>query len=362
MTLTPITRLRQWMQPRGYTCLLVRTRANFAWLTGGKDNHIVLASEQGVADLLVFATRIVCLTLAMEGQRIAEEELANFEVDVIAPPWYTGLEAAREDLLAGERVAADVPHPATTFVGEELMQLRRTLDPPQLEQYRDVCTRAALALEAVAMRIERGMTEFDIAGLISAACLRSECTPGVILVATDERIARYRHPIPTARRMVQYAMLVVCAEKYGLYANLTRFVHFGPLSAQLADMRDKCAYIDVCMNVATRPGATVATVFEAALSAYHETSIAGEWEKLHLGGPTGYAPREFLATRTREDRICVNQVYTWNPSATGFKSEDTLLVAPIANEYLTHTGNWPYTSIKMDGQTHLRPDVLVRPF
>jgi len=49
------------------------------------------------------------------------------------------------------------------------------------------------------------------------------------------------------------------------------------------------------------------------------------------------------------------QAYAWNPSISGAKSEDTILVLPTENEVITHTGDWLY--INCEGL--LRPDVLV---
>ncbi|MCY0869507.1 MAG: aminopeptidase P family N-terminal domain-containing protein, partial [Firmicutes bacterium] len=149
MTTTAVERLRSWMQAQDFTCVLLRTRANFAWLTGGKDNHIVLASEQGVADLLVFATRVVCLTLSMEQARIAEEEFHDTAVEVMAAPWYSGLDATRNGLLQGEQVASDIPYPGAICAQDALKELRRNLDAKQIVQYRDTCTCAAIALEDV---------------------------------------------------------------------------------------------------------------------------------------------------------------------------------------------------------------------
>jgi antitoxin VapB len=51
----------------------------------------------------------------------------------------------------------------------------------------------------------------------------------------------------------------------------------------------------------------------------------------------------------------VGQVYAWNPSITGYKSEDTMLVGEKRNEVLTAIPGWPEKVV--DGIA--RPSILV---
>lgn len=215
-------------------------------------------------------------------------------------------------------------------------------------------------LEGVAKKVERGQSEFAIGGQLMAGLADRGCTSHVVLVATDDRIFRYRHPIPTAKQLDRYAMMVVCARRHGLVANVTRFIHFGPLSAEVDANRAKCAYIDVRMNAATRPGNTVADVFQTAVDAYREVGFPDDWRLLHQGGPTGYAAREYLATPACDEVIRTNEMYAWNPAIRGFKSEDTILVGGESNQFLTHTGDWPYIPITYEGKEYHRPDILIR--
>src|SRR4028119_178428 len=70
-----------------------------------------------------------------------------------------------------------------------------------------------------------GMAEHEAAATLVAACRRRGLTAPVVLVAADERIAGYRHPIPRGTPVDWRVMLVVCAELGGLYVSLTRIVH-----------------------------------------------------------------------------------------------------------------------------------------
>ncbi len=356
-----IQKIRNYMAQAGFDAMVLKTRANFAWVTGGRDNHIVSTSEFGVADLIVLPEKVVCVTNSIEARRIQEEELFDLDIEMVAPDWTESADGQLDALLHGKRVGFDTRDARGVNVAADLSELRRTLTPQQQEQYRWVCRETAQILERVARQIRPGQTEHEIAASLAGEVMRRGLTPVVTLVSTDERVFNYRHPIPTAKRLEKYAMLVICAEKYGLVANATRFVHFGPLPTHLAESKQKCAYIDVCMNAATRPGKRVSDVFQTAIDAYREVGYPDDWKLLHQGGPTGYASREFLATPKTHQIIQVGQAYAWNPAIRGIKSEDTILVGETDNEFLTHTGDWPYLQVEWDGRTYLRPDILVQP-
>jgi len=58
------------------------------------------------------------------------------------------------------------------------------------------------------------------------------------------------------------------------------------------------------------------------------------------------------------DVVSVGQTYAWNPSITGTKSEDTILVGEAGNEVLTAIENWPMLPVAVNGQTFARPAIL----
>jgi antitoxin VapB len=54
----------------------------------------------------------------------------------------------------------------------------------------------------------------------------------------------------------------------------------------------------------------------------------------------------------------VGQAYAWNPSITGAKSEDTILVGSAENEVLSAIPGWPVYNLTIAGQTIARPAIL----
>jgi antitoxin VapB len=204
------------------------------------------------------------------------------------------------------------------------------------------------------------MTEFEIgANLLHAT--EDYGVQGIVnLIATDERIFSYRHPLPTAKKLDKYAMLVLCGRKGGLICSITRLVHFGPLTDEIHQKEKLVAQIDAEMIAATRPGSTIGQVFQKTQAAYTSSGFPDEWHLHHQGGSAGYAPREFTATPTSTQRIVAGQAFAWNPSITGVKSEDTILVGERSNEIITEIAGWPTLDVKVGDQVIKRPAILQR--
>ena len=78
----------------------------------------------------------------------------------------------------------------------------------------------------------------------------------------------------------------------------------------------------------------------------------------HQGGPASYAPRDYLVTPDSAEIVAENQVYAWNPSIAGVKSEDTILIGSAGNEVLTSIAGWPTYEVEMDGRSVYRPAIL----
>ncbi|WP_409295781.1 M24 family metallopeptidase [Peribacillus sp. SCS-26] len=355
-----VERVRKFIEEKRIDGVLFRRRNNFSWLTGGKVNHIVNTTEFGVADLLVTPTTNYCITSKMESARIHDEELEGSGYEFVTPEWYEDQDAVVRGMCEGKKIAADIPFDGFLDFGQELASLRYTLGAEEITLYRWLCQKAAKAVESTAREIEPGWTEYEIAAHLGAKVVKDGINPQVILVSTDERVFKYRHPIPTGKKLERYAMIVICAEKGGLVANVTRFVHFGELSQEIKENKQKLVSIDLAMNTATRPGAAIKDILQGGFDAYSEVGHGDDWRFLHQGGPTGYASREFLATPGVEGIVQVNQAFAWNPAIRGIKSEDTLLVGEEGNEFMTHTGEWVYIKAEHEGRAYLRPDILVR--
>jgi Xaa-Pro aminopeptidase len=170
------------------------------------------------------------------------------------------------------------------------------------------------------------MTETEAAGAVAAACRATGLFTSALMVGGAQRIPCHRHPIPAGAPLGARAMIVVCAERSGLYANLTRFVHFEPPDAELAAKLEACQGILARLRDATRPGRTLGDVFDDCRTFYADAGFADGWRHHHQGGLTGYRSREVIAAPGAAHEITIGQAFAWNPSLPGAKAEETFVL------------------------------------
>src|ERR671917_1209277 len=327
-------RVRELMERRGLGALLLRRSANFAWYTGGADNRVDHASPFGVAGVLLVRDAEYVFTNNIEAPRMREEQTPDFEV--VEHPWYGDEAAAIREAVGDATLGADFPLEGAMEVSGEVAPLRYVLDPNALERYRRVGADAAAAVAEAAGSLEPGMGEHEAAANLAAACRRRELFSPVLLAAADGRIASHRHPIPDGERIERRAMLVVSAERGGLYANVTMMADFEEPDAEVRQRQRACETILRRMREeATRPERTLADAFADCRRFYAEEGFPDEWRLHHQGGLTGYASREVKATPQTHQEMQVGQAFAWNPSITGAKAEETLILADAGPEVIT---------------------------
>ena len=79
-----------------------------------------------------------------------------------------------------------------------------------------------------------------------------------------------------------------------------------------------------------------------------------------IRGPIGYEGRYFLVNSKTDEIIKENNAIAWNPSASGFKSEDTIIVEKDENKIITFDKEWPILKVDTGSSVVERPDILVR--
>lgn len=355
-----LQQVRQLLAARQLDAVLITRLSNFAWLTDGATCYVNTASDFGVANLLVTSQAVYLLTNTIEAPRLqTEEPLADLAPDFKVAPWYQANPALSE-LTTNRLLGADAPMTGAMDLSGDFVNLRARLTLAEQQRFAELGQLCAAGMDAAVRQVRPGLTEFQIAGLLSQQVFARGVQPIVLLIATDERIFKVRHPIPTGRVMEKYAMLVLCGRRHGLVASITRLVHFGKLSEELRRKQEACAQVDATFISRTRPGVRAADIFQAAVDAYATAGFPGEWQHHHQGGPASYEPRDWVATPDSTQVVQEGQVYAWNPSIAGVKSEDTILVGAQANRVLTAIEGWPTLTVVVDGQSWQRPAILER--
>jgi antitoxin VapB len=353
-------KLVEWLKTNHLAGVLIRRNENVAWLTGGAvELRVLTPAETGVASLLVTADgKRYYFTTENEAPRLHDEEFGALDVEPVLFPWYADetLEAATK--LAGGPLGSDTPAAGTTPV--DLYPLRESLSESEIARYRWLGRETADATVESLHQVEPGLSEYDIEALTAANLLRRGILPSVYLYAVDERIYKYKHAVARGRRLKQYAMLNLCARKWGLAISITRFLHFDDPPAELTARFISAAKVNAALLDASRVGATSAELFAVAQAAYAAEGYPGEERFHHQGGPTGYGEREWIATPTGTQRVVNHQAFAWNPSIRGGKAEDTVLLTDGKIEWLTATPTLPVIEATANGTVYPAAGILVK--
>lgn len=350
--------LRSVLAAEGLGAFRFRGTDFFAWVTGGASNVVLLAAETGVAEIVVAEEGAWVLTNPIEAPRLeAEEPLAAFAFRVA--PWQDARahDAFVRELLDGRGLASDRPLPGESALPESVYRAKRRLSSEECERYRILGRDAARAMTETLLAARPEWTENELAGAGARALWSRGIEPALTLAAGDLRLPLFRHPVPSAERLGDRAMLVFCGRRHGLFANLTRFVYFREPSEKEREDLHRVARVEAAAWRASMPRQTLSEAYGAIARAYADLGFPDAIDQHHQGGTTGYLSREVVATPRTTTVVEPKTALAWNPSLPGSKIEDTVIADNESLEILTVDERWP--TFEIEGR--LRPELLVRP-
>lgn len=346
---------------------LISSQPNFSWLTAGGTNGVDMSREAGAGALLVRSDgKRFVLANRIEMPRLLGEEIASEEFEPVEFSWQeekaspTFLATRALSLLAkGAALGSDVDVGSNALpVDAALARCRYQLTSSEIERFRSLASDAAQAISNLAKVLAPGETEREIARRVADVLAAHDIRTLVNLVAADERIQKYRHPVPTDRRWDKILMLVVCGRRGGMIASFTRIVCNGAIPDELRRRTLAAARVNAQLLSATRPNASGADIYRLAALTYTQEGYEGEEQLHHQGGATGYRTRDWLAHPACTEQVHLDQAFAWNPSITGTKVEETCIALADGVEVLTTTADWPQIPVCVAGREYLSPDVL----
>jgi Xaa-Pro aminopeptidase len=353
-----IEKIRQLLAPSKLDGVRFRGVDWISWATCGASSIVLQTSETGIAEVFISQQHAMVLTNSIEADRLENEELSD-DFQILAPRWPEASKEHRrwisENLGAAARIASDRPEnehplPASFF------EAKQELSAVEFERYRSLGEDAARALSEVLRRCDPDWSEFQLAGECARNLYALGIDPSLILVGGHPRLEQYRHPMPTFEKIGTTSMVVLCARRNGLFANFTRFVHFGEVPEALLKKLKVVASVEAAAFKAAQPHALLKDVFRAMSEAYARQGFSAEEFNHHQGGTTGYLSREVVATPDSLDKIPARAAIAFNPSIPGMKIEDTALLSDQGLEFITVDPAWP--TFEFEGRK--RPDILRR--
>ncbi len=370
-------RLVELLERENIGAVLLNSQHNFAWLTGGGSNGIDASRENGAASLLVTrdGKRFVVANNIEMTRMLSEEvppEILGADFEPLEYSWQDEkangsfvIEKAKQLLEKGASIATDIPlDPAAPMIENKIAACRYSLTSHEIDRYRLLGRDAGAAVRRVIDKLDQGETELEIAEKMRHELALGGMVSVVTLVAADERISQFRHPLPTVNRWKKTLLLVTCAKRQGLIVSLSRMIQASNVPGELKIKTEAAAYVNAHLLDATRSGATGAELYAAAANAYSKKGFADEINRHHQGGAAGYKTREWVAHPRSAEVVRPGQAFAWNPSITGTKVEETCITAVDGAdgadgiEVITTSPDFPQIANTIQGREYFSPGIL----
>ena len=354
-----LEKIVKWLGTTSYEGVVLGRRDNFKWITEENANAVVTNGEVGIAFLVIEKSgKVKMIADSSDCPRMSEEQNA-LGAECILAPWYETLDGFLADCCRGKKYASDTGISDTVYVQGELVDLRMQLSQKELERYREIGQECARIVERVAKDARPGQTENEVAAMLKCRCIEKGVGPDCVLVGSDDRILKYRHPVPTDKKIEKSLMVVLGGEKYGLNISMTRIVSYGKPDKEIAARMKKTQYIFASMQNMMEDGMAYSEYFRKVQKLYDEAGWPDEWKMHHQGGPTGYGCREFVVTPDTKGALREGQAYAWNPTILGTKCEETTYLKDGRVEILTRTKDWPCTVVETEYGSLDVADILI---
>jgi len=353
----------------GLAGILINSQPNFAWLSAGGTNGIDSSREAGVGTLFVRRDgRKFVLANRIELTRLMTEQLNGQGYEPIDFAWED--EKANPSLVANiarSLVTNDLPLGSDLALGSTIRVIdtaiaraRYKLTGAEIDRFRVLGNEAGEAIGKMARSLTPGLTESEVARQAVDALARIGADSVVTLVAADDRLRHFRHPVPTELQWNKTVMIVVCARRGGLIASLTRIACVGSVPEDLIQRTRATVGVKAKLLAGTRPGVSGADLYNIAARAYSDAGFPGEEHLHHQGGAAGYRTRDWVAHPACPELVQDGQAFAWNPSITGSKVEETCIASESGIEIITSSPEWPSIRVAAEGgREFLLPDVLL---
>lgn len=192
--------------------------------------------------------------------------------------------------------------------------------------------------------VRPGMREDEIARQVRAVFALKGIDLDVVIVGSDERIRRFRHAMPSGKRLSQVALIHLAARRWGLHANVNRCICFGEPPEAVRKAHRAAMTLEAWVLEALKPGLPFAKILGYQKDWYRELGYPDEWELHFQGGPTGYMVGD--PTRCLTDlRVVNNQAYDWFLTVEGVQVEELALLTAQGLEVASRGEDWPTVAI-----------------
>lgn len=356
-----ISRIRTYLLEHGYTGMILARQDNFSWLSAGGNNRVVVPREQGYGMLVVTQDSVYLTAQVMDGQRLMDEELNHIECEYVPLKWYEESMMEKAVSLAGIRPVSDTAQKGAVWKEQEIYNLHFPLTPWEIDRLRTVGEISDQILYKTANQIRPGMMDYEVEAMLLYEYALHNIQCDVLLIGTDERIFKYRHPSPVGRELGSYVFLHPAVRYKGLHCNVTRSIYFGDtLPEEIKRAYDAVSYIEAyCLDMCGKQ-AYWKEILEGQKRILKERGFGEEWKNHYPGGRTGYFVCQADLSLSEEKKTMKWEAYDWFITVTGAKAEELSVHCEEGVSVFSDTGLWPGREIEAGGSKRRIPQIMMR--
>jgi len=290
-----------------------------------------------------------------------DEEMQNLDAEYIPLRWYEEPIGERAVKLAGAKPVSDTQITGSQNRLRDIYDLHFPLTQAEMERLKKIGAISDLILNKVANEIKPGMVDYEVEAMLLYEYAKQNIQCDVLLIGTDDRIYKYRHPSPSGRKLGNYVLLHPAVRSGGLHCNITRSVYFGDsLPKEIEKAYSAVSQIEVyCMSMC-HTGNRWSDILEGQKKMLKELGFEDEWKGHYPGGRTGYFVCQADLSMDRENKIMNNEAYDWFITVTGAKVEELAINHDGVITLCSHSGNWPGRKITVNDFTLDVPQIMMR--
>tara|TARA_R110002095_G_scaffold209879_1_gene196721 strand:- start:1838 stop:3001 length:1164 start_codon:yes stop_codon:yes gene_type:complete len=349
-----------FLEQNDLDAVLLQSPENLAWFTAGAD---LTRSGLGESIAAVFITQDARLVACsnVDANQIFDRAIPGLGFQIKTRPWYEPLSQLIKDLCKGRKVASDSGVEQTRNVSEEFKAMRIPLSELEGERIRELGKLVSHAVEATARKVERGLTEQEIAGTLSHRLLKHGVSPKRLQVMVDGQSIRYRHWGFGEDRLERYCVISAVGSQNGLHAAATRTVSLGTPPSSFIKSHHLALLMQATGMYFSKPGWALFDTWNRVKRIYEKYNCPDEWQHADQADIIGYLPAETSILLNSEFKFTPRMAAFWHPSVGPAMTGDTILIEEDQTILITPMEQWPTAKIMVKEHQIALPDILILP-
>jgi Xaa-Pro aminopeptidase len=285
-----LVRIRKGLEETGKEALLLTMHPNFSWITAGAKGFIANCFDNSAIAVLITKTKLFGICNVIEANRVIEEDkMPELGFEMIVSRWQENkLESFIKDQVSSwDKVISDVPVAGAVVDKKFILSVRLPFTQNEIARYLYLGEYLSRGLEEYLPTVKPGMTEYEICGGIANALWKYNVEQVMFLVSADERADKYRHALPTEKKLENNLLVSINGRYKGLITTTSRMVYFGTPKPGFVEQYNDCCDMEMEVIEKAAPGVDEIELYETLQQGYIKRGYPDMFDKHGQGGCQG---------------------------------------------------------------------------